>query len=155
VIDTDIDAEVSERELGMAEQLIDSLLADFDPVCYPDEYRKRVEEFLAAKAEGEQISVAAPEEQTGKVVDLMSALEASLQRGQQERLADEEGEDGAGRADGASGAAPGDLPEDLEDLSRNELYELAQEHDIPGRSKLSKEELIRALRDGQRRAGAA
>jgi DNA end-binding protein Ku len=35
---------------------------------------------------------------------------------------------------------------DLAELSKNELYELAKERDIPGRSQMSREELVEALR---------
>ncbi|NUT55810.1 MAG: hypothetical protein HOQ03_07490 [Thermoleophilia bacterium] len=41
------------------------------------------------------------------------------------------------------GGAPGHA---LEDRNREQLYELAKEKQIPGRSKLGKAELIRALR---------
>jgi hypothetical protein len=37
-------------------------------------------------------------------------------------------------------------PRRLEDLTKEELYERAQEADIPGRSEMSKEKLIEALR---------
>ena len=36
----------------------------------------------------------------------------------------------------------------LEDLSRDELYERAQDADVPGRSQMSKDELVEALRGG-------
>jgi DNA end-binding protein Ku len=72
--------EVSERELKIARQLIDSLSTDFEPEKYRDEYRDKVLELIEAKAEGQEV-VAQPaaEEDTGEVVDLMAALEASLQ----------------------------------------------------------------------------
>jgi hypothetical protein len=38
-------------------------------------------------------------------------------------------------------------PSRLEDLTRDELYARAQEADIPGRSEMSKDELVKALRD--------
>ena len=37
-------------------------------------------------------------------------------------------------------------PSSLEDLTKEELYQRAQEADIPGRSEMSKDELIAALR---------
>lgn len=68
----------NEREMAMAVQLIDSLSADFKPEKYHDEYRKQVLALLEKKAEGQTIvnqPAAAP---SGKVIDLMAALEASL-----------------------------------------------------------------------------
>ncbi len=38
-----------------------------------------------------------------------------------------------------------DTPNDLEALSRDELYELAQQREVPGRSDMTREQLLRAL----------
>src|SRR3954464_3734548 len=68
-----------ERELKMAEQLIGSLAADFDPQKYKDDYREQVMALLERKAEGEEIVAEEPaEEPRGKVVNLMEALQKSL-----------------------------------------------------------------------------
>jgi len=69
---------VSEREVQMAQQLIESLRTDFEPERYKDEYREKVLELIEAKAAGAEI-VAQPEApQPTAVPDLMAALEASL-----------------------------------------------------------------------------
>src|SRR4051812_13956435 len=72
------EAEITKAEVAMAEQLIASLDADFDPARYTDEYREKVLELVQAKARGEEIveSVEAPS--TTNVVDLMAALQASV-----------------------------------------------------------------------------
>lgn len=68
----------SDRELRMAQQLIDSLATDWNPDAYRDTYRERVLDLIEQKAEGKEI-VAQPEaERPAPVVDLMAALEASL-----------------------------------------------------------------------------
>lgn len=71
--------EVSDRELAMARQLVDSLATEFEPSKYGDTYRSKVMELVERKAAGETGLVEAPaavaEE---KVVDLMAALEASV-----------------------------------------------------------------------------
>lgn len=72
------EVEVSERELRMAEQLIESLSADFDHAKYRDEYRDRVLDLIERKAAGEEIVVEAPVAEVTPVADLMAALEASL-----------------------------------------------------------------------------
>ncbi len=62
----------------MAQQLISSLSADFDPARYHDEYRERVLELIEKKAAGEEIAVQPEAEEPAAAPDLMAALEASL-----------------------------------------------------------------------------
>ncbi len=71
-------ARTSQKELQMAQQLIDSLAEDFEPESYRDEYRERVVEMIERKAEGEEIVVEAPSEEPKEVPDLMAALEQSI-----------------------------------------------------------------------------
>jgi DNA end-binding protein Ku len=72
------EAEATKRELTMAQQLIDSLSAEFDPAKFKDEYRERVLDLIERKAAGEEIAVQPEAEDTEPVPDLMAALEASL-----------------------------------------------------------------------------
>jgi DNA end-binding protein Ku len=71
-------AEASDRELKMAQQLIDSLSHDFDPGKYHDDYRERVLQLIERKAAGEEIAVEPAAEEPAPAPDLMAALEASL-----------------------------------------------------------------------------
>jgi DNA end-binding protein Ku len=75
------DVEVGEREVAMARQLIESLAVDkFEPEKFRDEYREQVLDLVERKAAGEEI-VAQPEaEAPAKVLDLVAALEASLEK---------------------------------------------------------------------------
>jgi DNA end-binding protein Ku len=68
----------SERELAMAEQLVQSLSTDFDASKYHDDYREKIMELIDRKAAGEVITEAAQPTGTAPIVDLMAALEASL-----------------------------------------------------------------------------
>jgi DNA end-binding protein Ku len=72
------DAEATDRELKMAEQLIDSLSSEFDPSRYKDEYREQVLNLVERKASGEEIAVQPEAEEPVAAPDLMAALEASL-----------------------------------------------------------------------------
>jgi DNA end-binding protein Ku len=72
------EAEASKREVTMAQQLIDSLSAEFDPSKFKDDYRERVLELIEKKAAGEEIAVQPEAEDDGPAPDLMAALEASL-----------------------------------------------------------------------------
>ena len=120
------DAEVSKDELGMAAQLIEQYTGEFEPEQYRDTYRDALCEIIEAKRKGEEVRVeAAPEPEAP--TDLMSALRASVE---------------------AARRRPGGVTSngDLDDMSREDLYELAKKADIPGRAQMKKEELIDALR---------
>ena len=129
-----VDEKVADRELQMARQLIDALASEWDPSKYQDTYRKRVEELLAAKAKGEDI-VVAEDVETPQVADLMEALKASVEASRK---------GGTPKVGGGGGGAGGG-EDGLSELSKDELYERASKADIPGRSKMTKDELIDAL----------
>jgi DNA end-binding protein Ku len=71
---------VRDNELKLAMQLIDQISSDtFDPSQYHDDVRRRIEEAVQKKVEGEQIAVSVePEKEGAQVIDLMEALRASL-----------------------------------------------------------------------------
>jgi DNA end-binding protein Ku len=127
-----VDVNVSDRQLGIAEQLIDSLATDWDPARYTDTYRERVLALIERKARGEDVVVEEPE-QAPEVTDLMEALRASVEASKQRRK-------GGARAMRASAG------DDLESLSKEELYERATEAEVEGRSRMKKDELVEALR---------
>jgi DNA end-binding protein Ku len=70
--------EVSDRELSMAQLLIESMQNDWDPARYHDTHREKVEALIEEKRQGHEIVLQAPPEQPAKVVDLMEALNASI-----------------------------------------------------------------------------
>jgi DNA end-binding protein Ku len=73
------EARVGESELKLAIQLITHIARDeFRPEAYKDEAKQRVLELIQKKVDGEEVTIAAPEEPKAKVIDLMAALRASL-----------------------------------------------------------------------------
>src|SRR5580698_11321497 len=79
--------EVKPQELKLAQQLIEQQTAPkFDPAAYKDELRGRIEAAIQKKVEGQEISVSetAPAGE-GKVIDLMEALRASLEKSESAR----------------------------------------------------------------------
>ena len=72
------EAEVTERELTMARQLVDSLTEPFDADRFKDEYRNRVLDLIERKAAGEELVAAPAPASEEKLVDLMAALEESV-----------------------------------------------------------------------------
>jgi len=113
------DVEVRERELDMAQDLIDQLTVPFDPQRYRDEHRERVVAFLEEADEGSGDAPERDRRADAEVIDLTAALERSL-----------------------GGADP------YASMTRDELYEVAQDRDVDGRSSMSKAELAAALRSG-------
>jgi DNA end-binding protein Ku len=72
------DVEVSDKEITMAESLVDSLTADFEPAKYHDEYREQVMALIRMKADGEEFEMPEVAAEKPKVIDIMAALEASV-----------------------------------------------------------------------------
>ena len=67
------------QELKMARMLVDTLAGDYDPSEYEDDYASAVEGLVKAKLEGGEVKHAAPEEpKAGEVVDLLAALQRSV-----------------------------------------------------------------------------
>jgi DNA end-binding protein Ku len=67
------------QELKMARMLVETLAGDYDPSEYEDDYASAVEALVQAKLEGGEVKQAAPEEpKKGEVVDLLAALQRSV-----------------------------------------------------------------------------
>jgi len=77
--------QLTEREETMAVQLIEQLTTTFQPENYQDTYREMLEERIQKKIHHEQV-VEAPESKPEKVVDLMEALQASLNKVKEDKL---------------------------------------------------------------------
>jgi len=73
-----------ENEVRMADMLVGSLTAPFDPAKYTDDYRTALREVIEAKVEGRQV-FEYREPETAKVIDLMEALRASVEAAQAAR----------------------------------------------------------------------
>lgn len=74
--------DLDQRELSMAQQLIEMLAADFEPEQYHDEYRERVMELIQTKASGGRVTAIEPRRKA-RSDDLSKALEASLRKGKE------------------------------------------------------------------------
>lgn len=72
------DVDVSAKEITMAESLVESLSADFEPAKYHDEYREQVMALIRMKADGEEFEMPEVAAEKPKVIDIMAALEASV-----------------------------------------------------------------------------
>jgi DNA end-binding protein Ku len=118
----------AKQKVEQAVTVIESLSTDWDPERYTDCYRVRLEQVIERKRKGERVKAPDEPKEPAPAPDLMAALQETLDRM------------GAGGRKRDGGDRRG-----LEQLSREELYERAQEQDVPGRSKMSKDELVEAL----------
>ena len=76
----------TERELSMAQMLIDSLAGDYDPDEFRDDYAAAVESMVRAKLEGGEVKEQpAAKDGSGEVVDLFEALQRSVDRAKASR----------------------------------------------------------------------
>jgi len=75
---------ISDKELDLSKQLVESLVSDFEPEQFVDEYQQELRTLIEAKLEqGDAVDTAAtfgeqPEEEGGEVIDLMEALRQSI-----------------------------------------------------------------------------
>jgi DNA end-binding protein Ku len=65
-------------EKQMAKQLVAAMTGEFEPEKYKDEYREALLEIIEQKVEGKEITEPEPAEESGNLIDLMAALEASV-----------------------------------------------------------------------------
>ena len=71
--------EVKPAELELAKQIIGQIAEDeFKPEKYEDDVKKRIQEQIQRKVEGQEIDLTPAEQPKTQVIDLMEALKASL-----------------------------------------------------------------------------
>jgi DNA end-binding protein Ku len=68
---------LDENEMEMAKMLIENMTKPFDPANFKDEYQERLREAIMTKIQGKEI-VSADTDQNNNVIDLMEALQKSL-----------------------------------------------------------------------------
>ena len=121
----------AKKELDRAIALIEALSTDWEPERYEDCYRERLRRVIEDKRKRRTIEVPEQEQEPEPAPDLMAALERALQNVK------------AGRDVRAGANGDGELDE----LSKDELLNRAKKADIPGRTKMSKKQLVAALSD--------
>ena len=100
------DVSVRPQELTMAASLVESLAADFDPSAFEDSYQAALEAMIEAKvSSGTTVQVETAQEEEaedgGQVVDLLSALQRSVEKARSARAGS-----GTGSEAGAGGGEP-------------------------------------------------
>lgn len=79
--DLEEDLHATDKELAMAQVLIEQLADDFDPDDYEDDYAVAVKALVEAKVAGGEVQAPAEDEEDGgEVVDLLAALARSVDK---------------------------------------------------------------------------
>jgi DNA end-binding protein Ku len=82
------DQEFKPAEKAMAEQLVAAMTGEFRAEDYRDEYREALMGVIEEKVAGKEVTVPVAPAATGNLVDLMAALEASVNAAKAARAAD-------------------------------------------------------------------
>jgi DNA end-binding protein Ku len=143
----------SPRELKIAKQLIDSLTDTWEPSRYQNTYRERVEELIEKKREGNAVVFGDEERPKSNVVDLMSALQASIERssakGRPQKAAAK-----VSTAKKSSSLKVSDHREKLglDAMTKADLLERATKLKLDVNAKMTKPELVKLLADAKKPA---
>jgi DNA end-binding protein Ku len=122
------------QELKMARLLVDTLAGDYDPDEFEDDYRKALEALVQAKLEGGEVKHA-PEEKpaTGEVVDLLAALQRSVDAAKSSR-----GEAAGGEADEEEAEQPAKKTASKRTASKRSGSKKAGERKAPAKKTAAK-----------------
>jgi DNA end-binding protein Ku len=87
------------QEVAMASSLVDSMTGDYDPDEFEDDYQEALEALVRSKLEGGEVTHLEKKEATGgEVVDLLAALQKSVDAAKTARGEDDEDEKPAKKA---------------------------------------------------------
>ena len=126
------DVRAGKEHVKVAERLVEALAVDWQPQEYEDCYRARLQDVVERKRKGGTIAIPDETDEPAPAPDLMAALRESLNAARTQQ--------GPPRR---SRSAPDGG--DIGHLTRDELYDRAKEHDIQGRSSMTKAQLVKAL----------
>ncbi|WP_289017277.1 Ku protein [uncultured Ornithinimicrobium sp.] len=100
-----------DNEIAMARMLVESMAGDFEPEGHVDDYKEAVEALVQSKIEGGEVTEppeAEEDGESGEVVDLLAALQRSVERARAGR--GESAEDGGSADDGGEAEEAADGP---------------------------------------------
>jgi len=135
------------RELTAAKQLIEALTAPWEPGRYKNTYRDRIEELVEKKRAGDAVVFGDTDRPKSNVIDLMAALEASIDKSRSTS-------DEAPPAETPSKRAPKTQAarheqQSFEGMSKAELLARAKELELTTNPKMTKLQLVEALTDAE------
>lgn len=136
------------RELSIAKKLVDSLTDEWDPSRYKNTYRVRVEELIEQKRAGHAIVRGTEDRPKSNVVDLMSALQASIDRTSKRPVRSAAKATTATMSSSLKVAAHRER-KGLDAMTKADLLDRARQLKIDVNSKMSKAELMSAVDDAK------
>jgi DNA end-binding protein Ku len=134
------------RELTVAKQLVNSLTDKWDPSRYRNTYRERIEELIEQKRAGHAVVFGEEERPKSNVVDLMSALQASIKRSGAKPSRTAARSTSAKKKSSISVSAHREK-QGLDTMTKADLLERATKLKIDVNSRMTKPELVKALDD--------
>jgi DNA end-binding protein Ku len=138
----------NERELSIAKKLVDSLTDEWDPSRYKNTYRQRVEELVEQKRAGHAVVHGTEDRPKSNVIDLMSALQASIDRSSKRPSRS------AAKATASTKGANLTVSDHrerqgLDAMTKADLLERAKKLKIAVNAKMTKAELVRAVSEAK------
>jgi DNA end-binding protein Ku len=133
------------RELSIAKKLVDSLTDEWDPSRYKNTYRERVEELIDEKRAGHAVVHGAEERPKSNVIDLMSALQASIERSSSKRPARSAAKATAATKSSSMKVSAHRERQGFDAMTKADLLERAARLKLDVSSKMTKAELVRAV----------
>lgn len=138
------------KDMTMAVNLVEAMTSKWDPTNYRDTYTDRVEKLIRAKKKDREVVTETEKAPTSeKVVDLLAALQASLDQAKDHKpgnasrvtkLRTRQKTAAEAVADGA------------DDMTKKELQKAAKELDIEGRSKMSEKQLRTSVKKAAKKS---
>jgi DNA end-binding protein Ku len=159
----------TDKELDMATGLIESMSASWQPQRYRDSYQDRVQKLIEDKHQGREVVTEAEPPEPTEMADLLDALQRSVEAARASGSAKRGST--RSRTGKSSAAKPGpakkkkqgpakksgatkssgtksrtDATPDVGSATKRQLLRLARELDVPGRSSMSRDQLVTAVR---------
>jgi DNA end-binding protein Ku len=136
------------RELSIAKKLVESLTDEWDPSRYKNTYRQRVEELIEEKRAGHAVVHGAEDRPKSNVIDLMSALQASIDRSTKRPSRS------AAKASSPSKSASMKVSahreqKGLDAMTKADLLDRAKQLKVDVNAKMTKDQLVRAVSEAK------
>ncbi len=141
--------EANPRELSVAKKLVESLTDEWDPARYKNTYRERIEELIEQKRAGHAVVFGSEERPKSNVIDLMSALKASIERSSSQRPRRTAAKATTAKKSSSMKVSAHRERQGLDAMTKADLLERAARLRINVSSKMTKAELVRAVGDAK------